>query len=352
MAKSAKACLAAFVASLALVLVCASPALAYEQAEDTVSYGHGYNDAQYLVIHETANPGASAYNHTLLWSRDDTYAVHYVMELDGSVVYHTVPDWALCWHVGNGNYQTVGIELAHATNWGDFAAQWDEAVAWAGDYLMSRGWGIDRLLSHNDCTWIWGGSDHTDPTGYFAEYGRSWDEFKANVAAYMGGSYVPTGDDDAGGTSWVPAYTGDTSIRYAVSTDAYGNYWLPDMVDHTDTGGSSDTFAGNGYEPIRWLAIDMPGWYQVCTEASGWLPAVYSFDKGDLVYGCAGDGSPITRVRCYYETPAPATTGWLVAEYNVNDLPNMRDLTDTGGSWDDFAGNGGDVYTFSLQAAA
>lgn len=345
---------ASALASVALVAACAAPAFAYEQVEDTVSYGHGYNDAHYLVIHETANPGASAYNHTLLWSRDDTYAVHYVMELDGSVVYHTVPDWALCWHVGNGNYSTVGIELAHATSWSDFTAQWDNAVEWAGDYLLSRGWGIDRLLSHNDCRLIWGGTDHVDPLSYFESFGRSWDEFRADVAAYMGGDYVPTEDDDTSGTSWTPsaADTSGASIRYAASTDQSGNGWLPDMVDHTDTGGSSDTFAGNGYEPIRWIAIDMPGWYQVCTEASGWLPAVYGYDKSDLMYGCAGDGSPITAVRCYYETQDPATTGWLVAEYNVNGLPNMRDLTDTGGSWDDYAGNGGDVCTFSLRAAA
>ena len=93
---STKAKLAAVLASVALAVSLSVPAFAYEQVEDAVSYGHGYNDAGYLVIHETANPGASAYNHTLFWSRDDTYAVHYVMELDGSVVYHTVPDWALC----------------------------------------------------------------------------------------------------------------------------------------------------------------------------------------------------------------------------------------------------------------
>ena len=89
---SFKAKLTAVLASVALAASMSVPAFAYEQVEDTVSYGHGYNDAGYLVIHETANPGASAYNHTLLWSRDDTFAVHYVMELDGSVVYHTVPD--------------------------------------------------------------------------------------------------------------------------------------------------------------------------------------------------------------------------------------------------------------------
>lgn len=350
--RSFKAKLTACFASVALAASMAVPAYAYEQVEDTVSYGHGYNGAEYLVIHETANPGASAYNHTLLWSRDDTYAVHYVMELDGSVVYHTVPDWALCWHVGNGNYSTVGIELAHATNYDDFDAQWNEAVAWAGDYLASRGWGIDRLLSHNDCRYMFGGTDHTDPTGYFAEYGRSWSEFKSDVEDYLGGGYTPSAPDtnrkpyyEEGSTSGV-----DTSITYAASTDPSGYSWLPDMVDHRDTGGSSDDFAGNG-QPIRWLAIDMPGWYQVCTEASGWLDPVYGCDKSDLMYGAAGDGSPITAVRCYYDTQDPATTGWLVAEYSVNGLPDMHDLTDTGGSWDDFAGNGSYVTAFSLQAA-
>ena len=95
----------------------------------------------------------------------------------------------------------------------------------------------------------------------------------------------------------------------------------------------------------------MPGWYQVCTQSSGWLDPVYGYNKGDLMYGCAGDGSPITAVRCYYETADPNKTGWLVAEYNVNGLPYMHDLTDTGGSWDDYAGNGSRVTTFGLQAA-
>ena len=46
MNKSIKASIAAFVASVALVIACTTPALAYEQVEDTVSYGHGYNNAE------------------------------------------------------------------------------------------------------------------------------------------------------------------------------------------------------------------------------------------------------------------------------------------------------------------
>ncbi len=163
---------------LALVAALAAPcgAEAYQSVNKYVSNGHGYLNASYLVIHETANPGASAYNHTLLWSRDDTYAVHHVMELDGSKVYNTVPENRLCWQ--------VGIELAHATNASDFAKQWNEAVKWAGDELRSRGWDTSRLLSHYEAAQRWGGSDHTDPNGYFRTYGKTWYEFKQAVAAY------------------------------------------------------------------------------------------------------------------------------------------------------------------------
>lgn len=190
--------------TLALVAALAAPcgAEAYQSVNKYVSNGHGYLNASYLVIHETANPGASAYNHTLLWSRNDTYAVHHVMELDGSIVYNTVPENRLCWHVGNGNYATIGIELAHATNASDFAKQWNEAVKWAGDELRARGWDTSRLLSHYEAAQRWGGSDHTDPNGYFRAYGKTWYEFKQAVAAYLGSGYVapiaPT--DGNGGT--------------------------------------------------------------------------------------------------------------------------------------------------------
>lgn len=177
------------------------PAFAYEARSNVVAWGHGYNAAQYLVVHETANPGASAWNHVLYWSNNPAYAVHYVMELDGSAVYNTVPDDRLAWHVGNGNRQTVGIELAHATSRAQFESQWAEAVRWCGDYLRSRGWGADRLLSHDECRRIWGGTDHTDPTGYFAGFGRSWAEFEAAVAAYLGTGAAPEGSGSGGAES-------------------------------------------------------------------------------------------------------------------------------------------------------
>ena len=157
--------------------------------ESIVSNGHGPLSPSYVVIHETANPGATAANHRDYWARDDTYAVHYVADWDECI--HCVPEDRLCWQVGNGNDYVVGIELCHATNQADFEAVWRIGAEWAAWQLSKRGWGVDRLLSHYDCTQRWGGSDHTDPLGYFEEFGRSWAEFVQAVQAKMNGE-----DDD------------------------------------------------------------------------------------------------------------------------------------------------------------
>ena len=139
-------------------------------------------------------------------------------------------------------------------------------------------------------------------------------------------------------------------VLYCTSSDPNGAVWNPEMVNRTCTGGSGDTYAGDG-NPILWLAMDFPGWYQVCTEKQGWLGKVYKYDKKDLENGCAGDGSPIRYVRCYYETQNPEETGWLRVRYAVANagegfLPEMEDLTDLSGYGDDAAGNGGTVSAF------
>lgn len=175
---------------------------------------------------------------------------HYVMDLNGDTVYHVQPDNTKAWQVGYGNSYVVGIELCDATSQSQFDAQWGEATQWAADYLASRGWGIDRLLSHNDCRLRWGGTDHTDPGPYFAQFGRTWEEFKSEVAAKLDGTHVdapstPTPNrviavDGYGGTETVTAWqlacgtyadgvisgqTSYTRLRMARvwSTNGYGN---------------------------------------------------------------------------------------------------------------------------------
>lgn len=213
------------VIALAVALLLPNSAWAYVQKEKIISSGHGSISPSYLVIHETADPGATADQLMRYWQNNpNAYVVHYTMDLDGDVVYHAMKDNRKAWHVGNGNSRTVGIELCHATNKTDFNKQWNEAVKWAGDYLHKKGWGIDRLLCHNDCRLKWGGTDHTDPLDYFESYGKSWSQFKAAVASYMKTGEVGNGGTiEQGGGTAVSGSGGGSNISagtYTVTASA------------------------------------------------------------------------------------------------------------------------------------
>lgn len=351
----------AFAVILALVAALAAPlgAEAYQSQDAYVSNGHGYLNAQYLVIHETANPGASAWNHVLYWRGNDTYAVHHVMELDGSTVYNTVPENRLCWHVGNGNYATVGIELAHATNASDFAKQWNEAVKWAGDELRAHGWDTSRLLSHYEAAQRWGGSDHTDPNGYFRQYGKSWYEFKQAVAAYLGSGYVaPIAPTDGNGGTYQPSAsatrtsfpksTGESvNIHYALHNRGGG--WNEVVTNFNDS--NSEGFAGVPYGShdmlIAWVDSGTL-MYRVHTKESGWLDYVQTANYSDSVNGMAGLwGQTIDGVKMFYIT----TSGeYKQVYYRAQDVAHANwhdEVCDDGSTYggDDYAG----IYGYALD---
>lgn len=300
-AKRAGGALAVAAVAVAVAMGAPTGAYAYESREAIVSQGHGSMTPQWLVIHETANPGASAANHVSYWRRSqpNVSMTHYVMELDGSVVYHTQGDYRVAYHVGNGNwYGTVGIELAHATNASDFNKQWAEAVKWAGDYLKGRGWGVDRMLSHSECRAKWGGTDHTDPISYFNSFGKSWTQFKQAVAAYMGSGTAPGGNAGSGGGQ-SHGSAPDVEVTYMAMVDGE---WLPEV---TDWGAGSEGFAGIPYEPMEYVAIKVDRGtvrYRAHTVGGGWLPWVTGFSYTDTVYGAAGDGTAIDGIQVYYQT--------------------------------------------------
>ena len=164
--------------------------------DDFVFWGRGYNDPQYLIIHETANPGATALNHVSYWSSGNQGGeAHYVTDWTEKV-YHTTPDNRACWHVGGSpNSWSVGIELCHATNQSDFEKVWRTAIEFAAWYLELQGWGIDRMKSHREANQIWPTySDHTDPDGYFEEFGKSWGKFVQEVEERIGGDDMRPAD--------------------------------------------------------------------------------------------------------------------------------------------------------------
>lgn len=232
------------------LLAFAPKAYAYETITTYCNNGHGYLSADYLCIHETANPGASAKNHNSLYSRGYKYAVHYVMELDGSTVYHCMKDNRKSWSVGNGNSHVISIELCHATNKSQFNAQWEQAVQWAADYLRSKSWGIDRLISHNDARLKWGGTDHTDPNSYFSSYGKSWAQFKAAVGAKLNGTNKATPSAKDSGSTTTAKYTPGKykfTTNVKIRSGAGTNYAKVGLYRKGSTVNISNVTYTNGY---------------------------------------------------------------------------------------------------------
>ena len=161
--------------------------------ERIVTQGHGPLSPSYVCVHSTSNPGATAADHARYWAGAGAdMAVHLVS--DWTECLHTVPYDRLCWQVGNGNSYVEGIEICEATTQEAFDAGIRIAARAVRERLAAHGWGVDRLISHDDARRQWGGTDHTDPTGYLAKWGWTFEKFKALVAE--GDTDMALTDDD------------------------------------------------------------------------------------------------------------------------------------------------------------
>lgn len=149
-------------------------------SQHIISNGYGKLKPDYLVIHETASKNADCKNLLNYWSNNPKYCVHYVADWD-DIIYNCIPEDRIAYHCGNGNNKSFGIELCHAVNKYEFEKVWNNGIDFSVWVLKTHGWDISRLISHDDARRMWGGTTHTDPIGYFKEFGRSWEEFKIEV---------------------------------------------------------------------------------------------------------------------------------------------------------------------------
>lgn len=151
-----------------------------------------------LVAHSTANPGATDEGH-FRWldsARQHGWAHYY---LDWDSISQLVPEGFV--GPANGptaNADSISFEMCEPAAGPNATAQflqvWNRAVWLAADILHRYGWGIDRLFSHADISRLYPqDTDHQDPIAFLAQYGRTWDQFKSDVAtALFGIGRLPT----------------------------------------------------------------------------------------------------------------------------------------------------------------
>lgn len=132
-----------------------------------------------IVIHYTANPGATAqqnrdYFEGLKDSHITKASSHFIVGLDGEVV-QCVPTWEVAYASNSRNMDTVSIECCHPDESGEFNAETYRTMVQLTAWLCEK-FGLDEedVIRHYDVT------GKICPK-YFVENEDAWKQFKADV---------------------------------------------------------------------------------------------------------------------------------------------------------------------------
>lgn len=157
-------------------------------------------EIHYLVIHETVSK-ADARRQLAHINQNDNLQANAHAFIDWQEVLLTLPTDEMAWAVGQpANRFTYDIVLCHAGNRVHFERQWSIATQYAAKWCRDLGREPASFIrSHHEIALDFGGTDHTDPDGYFAQFGKTMNDFRAEVARLLGVPYQqkPAFSDDA-----------------------------------------------------------------------------------------------------------------------------------------------------------
>lgn len=145
-----------------------------------------------IVIHETATPGATAENEYNYFNSGNRVAsAHGFVDWDGYI--QTIPYDEVAWHAGyTANHKYIGIELCHAKTKPEFGKVWTNAIEVVSGIMKRFKFTVSDLTTHNDVSKKWNETDHTDPIGYFAKFGKTFEDFKNEVENRLNGGLTMT----------------------------------------------------------------------------------------------------------------------------------------------------------------
>lgn len=186
---------------------------------------YNYKSGKFIgvVIHETANPNSTIEGEVnYMYNNYQSAFVHAYASSDKII--QTAPSNYLAWGAGaNANPYFYQIELTRSNTFDGFAKSVNNQAYLAAKMLKQNGLapsladnnqGTGTIISHNAISQYWGGTDHTDPVGYFNQWGYNMDQFYSLVQkhykALSGG-----GNDDAITGSTYKVAKGDT--LYSIS---------------------------------------------------------------------------------------------------------------------------------------
>ncbi|MDF7638187.1 SLAP domain-containing protein [Lactobacillus sp. ESL0791] len=158
-----------------------------------------------IVIHETATPKASAYNEAIYFNRAWRSMYSYVHAfIDHKGVIQMMTTKYGVWGGGpKANNRFIQLELCQESSRANFAKSVNNDAIFAAKMLHkyhlkpsnATKTGKGTVWSHHAVTRFLGGTNHTDPDGYFAKWGYSMDKFYSLIKYYydlQGGNTSPS----------------------------------------------------------------------------------------------------------------------------------------------------------------
>ena len=142
---------------------------------------------QYIAIHYTANPGATAianrnYFENLANTHETKVSSHFVVGLDGEVV-QCIPTSEMSYATNSRNVDTLSIECCHPDETGKFNdATYDSAVKLTAWLCTRFGLTSENVIRHYDVT-------GKDCPKYYVENPDAWIQMKADIAAQIDVDY-------------------------------------------------------------------------------------------------------------------------------------------------------------------
>ena len=161
--------------------------------EGTFSYWQGYENGvgkpEGVVIHETATPGATAQNEATYFNREWSNIYTYVHAfVDATEILNIKNTDYTVWGAGpTANAKYVQVELCEVSTTDQFARSVANQAYYTAYKLVQYNLPFTpgvTVLSHNDVSKKYGETTHTDPVGYFANWGYSMDQFYDLVGKY------------------------------------------------------------------------------------------------------------------------------------------------------------------------
>ena len=251
--------------------------------------------------------------------------------IDDTGVYQFAPLDMSCWHIGDswGNKNCIGYELCELETVEEFQKVWKNAVAHYADLCRKFDLNADHVIGHCEAHEKGFASNHSDPEPYFARFGKTMKDFRAEVQARLSGGASSGGQAsgkvkktyDPWAYARVTNLTADDpllNVRTGPGTEygvirqlAQGNE--VDVIEEYENGWAKINIVGQkGYVNARYLEItDRGSSVQTATVVNcaalnvrktpnGAVSA--TIHKGDTVQiigsGKDSDGDTWTKIQC------------------------------------------------------